>query len=205
MKSQGKSLTKSAKQCINVKIIWEFGVILAQVMESSAVRTASMLTNTSSVFATTRRAVTYQTCNPLTLFNLPLLNKISASIGQRLQPSIVPSFAALQQQQSRSLTKFSLNKGKRKSVKAVIKRFKRLDWGIWIRTHTGRHKKMFKKSKELRRRLRQHVFTNATQSYMLDKMVTSFWRRPKHYIDDPYAPYHKRDEFFATKSKTFKV
>lgn len=64
---------------------------------------------------------------------------------------------------------------------------------------------MFKKSPELRRRLRQHVFTNATQSWLLDKMVTSYWRRPKHYIDDPYAPYHKRDEYFATKSKTFKV
>ncbi|ALC47398.1 mRpL35 [Drosophila busckii] len=106
---------------------------------------------------------------------------------------------------TRSVTKFSLIKGKRKSVKAVLKRFKRLDWGAWIRTHTGRHKKMFKKSPPLRRRLRQHVFTNATQSWLLDKMVTSFWRRPKHYIDDPYTPYHKRDEYFATKSKTFKV
>lgn len=106
---------------------------------------------------------------------------------------------------ARSVTKFSLIKGKRKSVKAVLKRFKRLDWGAWIRTHSGRQKKLFKKSMELRRRLRQHVFTNATQSWLLDKMVTSYWRRPRHYIDDPYAPYHKRDEYFATKSKSFKV
>ncbi|XP_064552831.1 large ribosomal subunit protein bL35m [Drosophila montana] len=113
-----------------------------------------------------------------------------------------PVLAALP---ARSVTKFSLIKGKRKSVKAVLKRFKRLDWGAWIRTHSGRQKKLFKKSAELRRRLRQHVFTNATQSWLLDKMVTSYWRRPKHYIDDPYAPYHKRDEYFATKSKTFKV
>lgn len=106
---------------------------------------------------------------------------------------------------NRSVTKFSLIKGKRKSVKAVLKRFKRLDWGAWIRTHSGRQKKLFKKSAELRRRLRQHVFTNATQSWLLDKMVTSYWRRPRHYVDDPYSPYHKRDEYFATKSKTFKV
>ncbi|KAH8284333.1 hypothetical protein KR018_001889, partial [Drosophila ironensis] len=106
---------------------------------------------------------------------------------------------------SRNVTKFSLVKGKRKTVKAVLKRFKRLDWGAWIRTHSGRQKKLFKKSAALRRRLKQHVFTNATQSWLLDKMVTSFWRRPKHYIDDPYRPYHQRNEYFATQAKTFKV
>lgn len=112
---------------------------------------------------------------------------------------------ALQSQPARSVTKFSLNKGKRKSVRAVVKRFRRLDWGAWIRTYTGRQKKLFKKSAARKRRLRQHVFTNSTQSYLLDKMVTSFWRRPKNWVDDIYAPYHKRDEFFATKGKTFKV
>ncbi|XP_017058360.1 39S ribosomal protein L35, mitochondrial [Drosophila ficusphila] len=106
---------------------------------------------------------------------------------------------------TRTVTKFSLIKGKRKTVKAVLKRFKRLDWGAWIRTHSGRQKKLFKKSGALRRRLKQHVFTNATQSWLLDKMVTSFWRRPKHYINDPYKPYHSRNEYYATQSKTFKV
>ncbi|KAL9900463.1 mitochondrial ribosomal protein L35 [Glossina fuscipes fuscipes] len=113
--------------------------------------------------------------------------------------------ASKQLQICRSVTKFSLTKGKRKSVKAVLKRFKRLDWGGWIRTRTGRHKKMFRKSNALKRRLRQHVFVNATQAHLLDKMVTSFWRRPKYWIDDPYAPYHRRDEYFATKRKEFKV
>ncbi|XP_037729689.1 39S ribosomal protein L35, mitochondrial [Drosophila subpulchrella] len=106
---------------------------------------------------------------------------------------------------TRNVTKFSLIKGKRKTAKAVLKRFKRLEWGAWIRTHSGRQKKLFKKSAALRRRLKQHVFTNATQSWLLDKMVTSFWRRPKHYINDPYRPYHSRNEYFATESKTFKV
>ncbi|XP_034115898.1 39S ribosomal protein L35, mitochondrial [Drosophila albomicans] len=134
--------------------------------------------------------------------NLMPANSLTPAGSPMLLPLSSPALSALP---TRSVTKFSLIKGKRKSVKAVIKRFKRLDWGAWIRTHTGRHKKMFKKSMELRRRLRQHVFTNATQSWLLDKMVTSYWRRPKHYIDDPYAPYHKRDEYFATKSKSFKV
>lgn len=93
----------------------------------------------------------------------------------------------------RTVTKFSLQSGKRKSVRCVPNRFFRLHWGIWIRTKCGRHKKLHKKRLSRRRRLRQHVFTNATQSWLLDSMVTKFWKRPKYYIDDPYEPYHTRD------------
>ncbi|XP_013102725.2 large ribosomal subunit protein bL35m [Stomoxys calcitrans] len=134
--------------------------------------------------------------------------------GSKCYPQITPIEAKsdllkqsfdLQTPQSRNVTKFSLNKGKRKSVRAVVKRFRRLDWGAWIRTYTGRQKKLFSKSSNCKRRLRQHVFTNSAQSWLLDSMVTSFWRRPKNWVDDIYAPYHKRDEFFATKSKSFKV
>lgn len=99
----------------------------------------------------------------------------------------------------RTLMKFSRQKGKRKSVKAVLKRFMRLDWGAWIRTKSGRHKKLWKKSSPQKRRLRQHVLTNSTQSWLLDSMVTSFWRRPKHYVNDPYRPYHSREEYLATR------
>ncbi|XP_037814747.1 39S ribosomal protein L35, mitochondrial [Lucilia sericata] len=122
-----------------------------------------------------------------------------------INSNLLQQAATMQLQTTRDLTKFSLNKGKRKSVKAVIKRFRRLDWGGWVRTHTGRHKKMFKKSAALKRRLRQHIFTNSTQSWLLDSMVGKFWRRPKNWVDDPYAPYNRRDEFFATKMKSFKV
>lgn len=101
----------------------------------------------------------------------------------------------------RTLTKFSRQNGKRKSVKAVLKRFMRLDWGGWIHTKSGRHKKLWKKSSAQKRRLRQHVFSNSSQSWLLDSMVTSFWRRPKHYVDDPYRPYHSREEFLATRRK----
>uniref|UniRef100_A0A0A9XSC7 Large ribosomal subunit protein bL35m n=1 Tax=Lygus hesperus TaxID=30085 RepID=A0A0A9XSC7_LYGHE len=82
------------------------------------------------------------------------------------------------QHSTRSLTKYSLQKGKRKCVKAVIRRFFRLDWGIWIRPKCGRHKKIYTKSWRRRRRLRQHVFTNATQSWLLDTMVTRYWSGP---------------------------
>jgi len=103
--------------------------------------------------------------------------------------------------QVRTLTKYSMKTGKRKSVGAVIKRFKRLDWGIWIRTRSGRHKKIWKKQESLRRRLRQHVFCNATQSMLLEKMTTKFWRRQKYYVDDPYRPYHSRENFCITRTK----
>ncbi|XP_046741699.1 39S ribosomal protein L35, mitochondrial [Diprion similis] len=102
---------------------------------------------------------------------------------------------------ARTLTKFSLQKGKRKTVKAVIHRFYRLHWGCWIRTRAGRHKKLWKKSPANKRRLRQHIFVNATQSWLLDKMVTNFWRRPRFYVDDPYNPYHTREEFVFTRTK----
>lgn len=99
------------------------------------------------------------------------------------------------------MTKFSLQKGKRKTVKAVLKRFYRLDWGGWIRTRAGRHKRLWKKSPALKKRLKEHVFVNATQATLLDKMVTNYWKRPKYYIDDPYEPYHTREEFNITRRK----
>ncbi|EDV42578.1 uncharacterized protein Dana_GF18062 [Drosophila ananassae] len=147
-----------------------------------------------------------QRASLVTLARASLLPSPSVTVSSPMNLLQIPALQGVTGAGStRSVTKFSLVKGKRKTVKAVLKRFKRLEWGAWIRTHSGRQKKLFKKSAALRRRLKQHVFTNATQSWLLDKMVTSFWRRPKHYINDPYRPYHRRDEYFATQSKTFKV
>ncbi|CAG9794820.1 unnamed protein product [Diatraea saccharalis] len=101
----------------------------------------------------------------------------------------------------RTVTKFSFNKGKRKTSKPVTRRFFRLYWGAWIRPKVGRQKKLWKKSSAQKRRLRQHVFCTATQNKLLDKMVTKFWKRPKYYVDDPYTPYHTREEFAITRKK----
>ena len=130
------------------------------------------------------------------------LNSLQANFSHVsiLNPAILqasPSFT----QVTRTVTKFSFKKGKRKTVKPALKRFLRLDWGVWIRTRTARHKKLWKKSGNQRRRLRQHVFCNSTQSWMLDKMVTAKWRKPKYYVDDPYRPFHSRETFWATKKK----
>ncbi|XP_015186381.1 PREDICTED: 39S ribosomal protein L35, mitochondrial [Polistes dominula] len=103
----------------------------------------------------------------------------------------------------RTVIKFSARKGKRKTVKTVVKRFYRLNWGIWIRRYCAHNKHMWRKTEGRKRRLRQHIFTNSTQSWLLDTMVTKYWRRPSFYVDDPYNPYHQREEFAYTRRKPF--
>ncbi|KAJ8941834.1 hypothetical protein NQ318_005117 [Aromia moschata] len=139
-----------------------------------------------SIFQSTTRHLCFATNNsPLTkpLLANPGITKIASSIP------------------SRDLTKFSYRKGRRKAVKAVLKRFYRLHWGGWIRTKCGRNKRLWRKSPPRKRRLRQHVFCNATQSHLLDKMVGSYWRKPKYYVEDPYEPYHIREEWQFTYNK----
>lgn len=83
----------------------------------------------------------------------------------------------------------------------MLKRFYRLDWGGWIHTKCGRNKKIWQKHPARMRRLRQHVFCNGNQNTLLDKMVCNFWRKPKYYVEDPYEPYHNREEFKYTSAK----
>ncbi|KAB7499386.1 39S ribosomal protein L35, mitochondrial [Armadillidium nasatum] len=101
--------------------------------------------------------------------------------------------------QSRSIIKYSFDKGEMISDPEVLKRFKRLDWGIWIRPKAGATKKLWRKKAKRVNRLSQIVFCNATQSRRLDKMVSPFWRKPRVYPDDPYAPYLKREDFWQTR------
>lgn len=149
--------------------------------------TARIISNDIKTFSTLNSNIrSYNVFNNILLTH----NKQILNIATNLSPVPV-----------RTVTKFSLKKGKRKTVKAVVRRFFRLHWGGWIRTKCGRNKKMWKKSSSQKRRLRQHVFCNATQATLLDKMVTKFWKRPKYYVNDPYAPYHTREEFKITRKK----
>lgn len=118
------------------------------------------------------------------------------SLPQTTQPSVSSRLECVP---VRTVTKWSIRKGKRKTVKAAVRRFFRLHWGGWIRTRCGRHKKMWKKSSNLKHRLRQHVLVNSTQAHLLDKMVTNFWKRPKYYADDIYEPYHERTFYWARR------
>ncbi|XP_017878176.1 39S ribosomal protein L35, mitochondrial [Ceratina calcarata] len=127
--------------------------------------------------------------------------KRSDIFGQAQINNVVPLTLTPNTTPVRTVIKYSRHKGKRKTVKPVVERFYRLNWGIWIRTRAGRHKRLWKKSGKLKHKYKMHVFCNATQSAMLDKMVTKYWKRPHYYVDDPYNPYHEREEFPITRKK----
>lgn len=73
--------------------------------------------------------------------------------------------------------------------------------GAWIRPMVGRNKRKWSKVAKRKVRAERHVFCNATQSTMLDKMVTNYWRKRRFYIDDIYEPYHIREEYPMTATK----
>jgi large subunit ribosomal protein L35 len=140
------------------------------------------------------RSLQQYSVNYSTLFSEIARSQLLSAVVQQNIPKIL-------QPQIRTVTKFSLKKGKRKTVKTVIKRFFRLAWGGWIRTRAGRFRHLWRKSPYQKYRYRQHVFCNATQCTLLDKMVTKYWKRRRYYVDDPYEPYHTREEFPVTRKK----
>uniref|UniRef100_A0A4W5R8U3 Large ribosomal subunit protein bL35m n=1 Tax=Hucho hucho TaxID=62062 RepID=A0A4W5R8U3_9TELE len=103
---------------------------------------------------------------------------------------VAPLIPSLVLQPSRNLTYISLKKGKRKSVKSVVKRFMRLHCGLWIRRKAGYKKKLWKKLPARKKRLREHVFCNETQTKLLERMTTKFWKR-NLFVNDPYKKYHE--------------
>ncbi|CAH0387032.1 unnamed protein product [Bemisia tabaci] len=92
-------------------------------------------------------------------------------------------------------------KGKPRTERVVLHKFFRLRWGMWIRTIAGRHKRLFGKSRENKIRSTRHVMCNAQQCRLLDQMTHEYWKKPKYYVDDPYEPYHSREEFPYTRMK----
>ncbi|TSN67068.1 39S ribosomal protein L35, mitochondrial [Bagarius yarrelli] len=118
--------------------------------------------------------------------------QVCTSQQQSLLQRVSPLIPSLVQQPCRNLTYFSVRKGKRKTVRAVVQRFLRLHCGLWVRRKAGYKKKLWKKSAARKKRLREHVFCNKTQCKKLDKMTTSFWKRRNWYLNDPYQKYHDR-------------
>ncbi|XP_038046906.1 39S ribosomal protein L35, mitochondrial-like [Patiria miniata] len=111
---------------------------------------------------------------------------------QRLM--LAPGAALPQQHQpSRTVVRFSRNKGKKKTVKAVTDRFYRFSNGLWLRTIAGRNKKRWKKTPERKRRTKWHVFCSRSQCKKLDLMVTSSWKQRRYYPDDPLEPFQDRN------------
>lgn len=75
---------------------------------------------------------------------------------------------------ARTLTYYSRRKGKRKTVKAVIRRFRRTGSGKWKRWQAGKNHFNSKKSSKRRSRLRRYVICNKQQTKMLNKMVNGW-------------------------------
>lgn len=50
------------------------------------------------------------------------------------------------------------------------------------------------------RQKREHVFCNAQQSRLLDRLTLDEVKRRHYYVDDEYEPYHSREEFRLTRT-----
>ncbi|KAI3409752.1 hypothetical protein GPALN_006131 [Globodera pallida] len=82
--------------------------------------------------------------------------------------------------------------GRKRPAQDVLERFKRLNNGMWLRSLPGRFTKVYQKGDSFRKVHLQWETCTAGECAMLDKMITPFWLRPKHYVDDPLEPYHTR-------------
>ena len=85
---------------------------------------------------------------------------------------------------------YDLKDGQRKSLKAVVARFKRLDWGPWIRPRSGRAKKLWKKSILQLNSNEKHVMCKLWHNRRFDRAVSSEIKEMRHIPDDPYKVYN---------------
>ncbi|KAM8938936.1 large ribosomal subunit protein bL35m [Pelodytes ibericus] len=122
----------------------------------------------------------------------PVFGSVTPNSHTSILHRVTPLLPSILHQPARPVTYFGYRLGKRKSVKAVVKRFMRLHCGLWVRKKAGYKKKLWKKMAARKKRLREVVFCNETQCKLLDKMTTSFWKRRNWYINDPYQKYHDR-------------
>lgn len=93
--------------------------------------------------------------------------------------------------------------GKRKPLKAVEMRFKRLDWGPWIRPRVGRDKKHWKKDTHRLRMSEKHLFCVPYHNRRFDRAVLSDIKEVRHIPDDPYKVYNDLSwqQYHAIKRK----
>lgn len=64
--------------------------------------------------------------------------------------------------------------------------------GMWIRAHPGRTTSRYRKSDDFKTTSLYYETCTKDQCEMLDKLVTPFWLRRRHYPEDPYESYHVR-------------
>jgi len=88
------------------------------------------------------------------------------------------------------ITLYDIKDGERKNLPAVVSRFKRLDWGQWIRPRSGRDKKRWKKSMTQLVNNEKHVFVKPFHKRRFDRAVTMEIKAVRHIPEDPYKVYN---------------
>lgn len=80
--------------------------------------------------------------------------------------------------------------GRRGTLRAVEMRFKRLDWGAWIKTKGARYKKQWKKSHHQLVLGDKHTFCVPYHKRRFDRAVSGEFKEQRHLVDDPYKVYN---------------
>lgn len=63
---------------------------------------------------------------------------------------------------------------------------------MWIKAKPGRYTLRYAKNDIFAKTADNFETCTKAECMMLDKMMTPFWLRRKHYPDDPYEPYNVR-------------
>lgn len=96
--------------------------------------------------------------------------------------------------------------GRQSDMQAEL-RFKRLDWGMYLRHRAGRYKKRWKKSDATKWKMEQTVFTAPYHTRRLDLMFSDETKRKRYFPDDPYEKYNQTsfEAHHTTKLKNLEL
>ncbi|CAK5060883.1 unnamed protein product [Meloidogyne enterolobii] len=88
--------------------------------------------------------------------------------------------------------RFDPKVGRKRPAQDVLDRFKRLNNGMWIRARAGRNHANYMKEDLNQMVAMQWETCTKSECHMLDKMMTPFWLRQRHYVNDDLEPFHTR-------------
>ena len=81
--------------------------------------------------------------------------------------------------------------GERQGMTTAFWRFKRLDWGQYIRTKGGATRKLWKRTPYRLWEREAHVFCKAFHVRRFERMFHPEWKEKRHIPDDIYEKYNK--------------
>jgi len=93
--------------------------------------------------------------------------------------------------------------GERQGMTTAFWRFKRLDWGHYIRMKAGAYRKQWKRDPYRLWQREAHVFCKKFHVNRFERMFHPEWKEKRHIPDDPYEKYNKTSfwKHRATKLK----